>query len=477
MTTPGRKSLAEIAGPPECASYVHTIGGFVNLDNAATTPAFLDVKKAVDAAVLWYGSVHRGTGYTSRVSTQLLERARDRIFSFAGGRQDLDTIVFAQNSTSCINVLARRCAQRFGCGFEIIGSDAEHTSNLLPWMRWGTVRRCRLLESGDWDIVHLEQLLEQSRHPDIIAITAASNLTGHLTNVDEVARIVHRYNIPIAVDASQFVAHRSLQESRIGDEELWDFVVFAGHKMYAPYGTGVLVGPKDWFAAGWPDNPGGGTVRLIDGEDIAWADLPYREEGGTPNYVGIIAVATACDVLDTIGFWKIQEHEEALTETAAKTIGALDGITVHRPMSDCGPRWLPVFPFSVRGYDHAQVATYLGLERGIAVRSGHVCQHEFVRRLLGIVDTERKLMMRMAKHGDLPGNFGVVRASCGLTTTCQDIEVIAGALRDLVTSSVARNSRGRTVEYVTSGSVSSMIPDSLAQVLPWANRRNIATEK
>lgn len=401
----------------------------VNLDNAATTPALQRVFRVLAEVLPLYGSVHRGAGYLSRVSTNVLERARCAITEFsAGGARD-QMAIFTHNATASMNVLARRFGRLHERGI-VVTSAFEHSSNLLPWRRVGSVFECNALETGDWDLEHLADLLAATG-AQMVAVTAASNVTGRLVNVDEIAAVAHAHGALVAVDASQFVAHRPLVRGDRAAGTHWDFVVFSGHKMYAPFGVGVLVGPRSFFEGGWPDRPGGGTVRLIDGDEVIWADLPDREAGGTPNYPGLVALAEACTALREVGFDAIRSHEAALVACARRTIGDIDGVTVHRPLDD-DSNWLAVFPFSVAGYDHGHVAAYLGMERGIAVRSGHLCQYELARQLSGTSDSARAAVLAEARGGDLRNVYGVVRASAGPTTTTGDIEALDAALRALL---------------------------------------------
>jgi len=402
----------------------------VNLDNAATTPALRSVWDVVAEAVPLYGSVHRGAGYRSMVSTTVLERAQRAVTAFAAGGAEDQVAIFTHNATASLNVLARRLTQLHTDGLVVVTSAFEHSSNLLPWRRAGAVHECHAQDTGDWDLEHLAEVLRTTR-AQLVAVTAASNVTGRIVNVDDIAAVAHEHGALVAVDASQFVAHRPLLRGDKAAGTHWDFVVFSGHKMYAPFGVGVLVGPRSVFEGGWPDRPGGGTVRLIDGEEVVWTDLPEREAGGTPNYPGLVALAEACTALQKVGFDAIQRHEAALVACARRAIGEIEGLTVHRPLDD-ESGWLAVFPFSVSGYSHGQVAAYLGMEKGIAVRSGHLCQYELARQLAGVGKSERQRVLEEARRGDLRNVYGVVRASAGPTTSATDLETLGEALRSLI---------------------------------------------
>jgi selenocysteine lyase/cysteine desulfurase len=390
-----------------------------------------EVWDALVAAMPFYGSVHRGAGFESSVTTQLFDVARQTILEFAGGDATRDIAILTENTTDAVNLLARRHVQLYGIGFAVVTSDWEHSSNLLPWQRWGSVRNCRVDGDGEWDLEHLRELLAATP-TRIVAMTAASNVTGRVLRIRDVAAVVHEFGGKIIVDASQLAAHRAIERGVSGDAAHWDFVAFAGHKMYAPFGTGALVGPREFFEAGWPDRPGGGTVTMISGDDIVWADLPAKERGGSPNFAGTLALAEACATIRRIGFARIIEHEAALSAHAAECLWGIDGVAVLRSTHPTGGAYLPVFPFSVGGRAPGLVAAYLGHERAISVRAGHFCQYALMRELQGVSPEEHAAAVGAAREGDLRAVYGAVRASAGLTTTISDLDAIAEALASLV---------------------------------------------
>lgn len=402
---------------------------YVNLDNAATTPVLQSVWDGLAEIMPWYGSVHRGAGFKSVVSTQLFEDATERILRFSDADPEKDTLVFGLNTTSCINHLARRL--RMTREAIVVASEMEHSSNLLPWKKHATLIKCASTSEGLVDLNHLEDIL-RSHKVRLVAVTAASNVSGVVVDVHTIAKLAHQYGAHIFVDAAQYVAHRKVRRfSQVAAEHL-DFLAFAGHKMYAPLGTGVLVGPREVFNKGWPDAPGGGTVHLIDGEQIIWAVLPERERGGTPNFIGIVALAEACRVLTEIGFEKIADHENLLTEELRQRLLLLPEVMVHRPLTPSTQDRVALFPFSVRDRHHGLVATFLGAEHAIGVRSGQLCQFEFVNHLLGVSLSDRAQIVAEVKSGDRRRVPGIVRASCGLGTTIRDLDALTNALHQLM---------------------------------------------
>jgi selenocysteine lyase/cysteine desulfurase len=402
---------------------------YVNLDNAATTPPFRRVWDRLAEVMPWYGSIHRGAGFKSVVSTRLLEKSLATILRFSGGDPGDDMLVLGWNTTSCLNHLARRL--RLGPDSVVLTSDAEHTSNILPWRKHARVLECRAAADGGLDYDHLESLLK--KHPvKLVTVTGASNVTGAFTNVHRVARLSHQYGARMLVDAAQLVAHRKIDRHPASSPDHLDFVVYGAHKMYAPFGIGVLAAGKETFRDGWPDVAGGGTIRLIDGDEIVWSDLPERESGGTPNFPGLVALAEACEVITEIGFKNIEEHENALLRRASEKLLGVPHISVFRDLDPVGRGGAAVIPFSIRGYHHSLVAAVLGAERGIGVRAGHLCQFELIRRFLKITHEERLKAREDIKAGDRRSLYGVVRASCGLGTTVADIDALAEALHALV---------------------------------------------
>lgn len=266
----------------------------------------------------------------------------------------------------------------------------------------------------------------------LVAVTAASNVTGAILDVHRMAALAHSYGSQIFVDASQFIAHRKLDRKPAQSPEHLDFLAYSGHKMYAPFGVGVLIGPKDTFSKGWPDEAGGGTINLIDGDEIVWAGLPSREQGGTPNFPGVVALAEACCALEEIGFERIADHERALIRHVRTHLLDLPRVTFYRDLDSLGRESVAVFPFGVDGYHHFLVSAFLGYERGIGVRAGHLCQYALIRRLLSVSEEDRFRIRQEVASGDRRRMYGLVRASCGIATTLDELDILSNALHDLV---------------------------------------------
>jgi cysteine desulfurase / selenocysteine lyase len=238
---------------------------YVNLDNAATTPPLEAVWQKLAEVIPWYGSVHRGAGFKSAVSTRVLDQSVQIIRRFSDASSGSDMVLFGSNTTACVNHLARRL--NLTPKSTVVISAAEHTSNVLPWKKYCPVIEAPADGSGAIDLTRLEQVLK-SRQVRLVAVANASNVTGAIQDVYGVARLAHSHGAEVFVDAAQLIAHRKLERRSPDSPEHLDYVVYAGHKMYAPFGVGVLVGPRHVFEDGWPDQPGGGTVsdfgRVID---------------------------------------------------------------------------------------------------------------------------------------------------------------------------------------------------------------------
>jgi len=398
---------------------------YINLDYAATTPPFKENWDKLNEIMPMYGSVHRGSGYKSLFSSQLYDKSINEIYSFSDAKQENDLIVIGVNTTHCINILARRlCLKK---NSNILLSKNEHTSNFLPWKKHGSIIECNSLSDGTIDFNDLEQILKREKI-GLVVINAASNVTGIITKISQAAKLAHQYGAKIFVDASQFVAHRPLKRSIPSNDDYIDFVVYSGHKMYAPFGTGVLVASKDTFTKGWPDSVGGGTVKLFDDTGIIWSDIHERESGGTPNFPGVFMLAESCKMFNKIGFQKIIEHEKNLISCAVESLSKIDNLQLMHSFNKEKTDLLPVFSFSIKNYNHAIVGAYLGFEHAIGVRTGTLCQFSLIKDFLNIKNNDYNKIKREIKKGNVVNSYGIIRASCGIGTTVDEIKKLGIAL-------------------------------------------------
>jgi len=406
---------------------------YVNLDNAATTPPFVTVIDAVERFLPYYSSVHRGTGYKSRLSTRVYEDARAVVSGFVGADPERDVTVFAKNTTEAINKLAR--ALPMDTGSVVLTTMLEHHSNDLPWRaRAGTVH-VRAGSDGSLDEEDLERRLRRyAGRIALLAVSGASNVTGVVPRIHALAEKVHDAGGRILVDAAQLAAHRPIDMRPHDDPGHLDFVALSAHKLYAPFGSGALVGPRAAFGD-VPDHRGGGTVNAVTVDDVAWAELPDREEAGSPNVVGAVALAAALETLGAIGRERIAVHEAALLRYATSRLATVPGIRLHGP-PDLGER-VGVVPFTLEGVDHGLVAAVLGFEHAVGVRSGCFCAHPYISHLLGLDPAQRREWMRRAGAGDKRGAPGMVRMSLGCYSNETDVDRAVDALGQLAAGHVA----------------------------------------
>jgi len=379
---------------------------YANLDYAASAPALESVAARVVEVLPLYASVHRGAGYLSQVSTALYEASRATVARFVGARPD-DVAVITRNTTDALNLLA-------GCvpdGGRVLVLDVEHHANLLPWVRSvrGSGRTATILPSAPTVAETLTALRDElARQPyALVTLTGASNVTGEALPIASVVALAQEAGARVAVDGAQLVPHRafSLADSGV------DYVAFSGHKTYAPFGAGALVGRRDWLDAGTPYLAGGGAVRDVRTDRTLWQPAPARHEGGSPNVLGAVALAEACDALAALPAGALVEHEQALRERLVDGLAAIPGARVLRLWSDSTDP-VGVVAFTLGDHDSGLVAAYLSAEHGIGVRDGRFCAHP--------------LLARVGVTG------GAIRASVGVGTTTETVDRLLAGLRAYV---------------------------------------------
>jgi selenocysteine lyase/cysteine desulfurase len=394
---------------------------YVNLDYAASAPALQAVHDAVEELLGWYSSVHRGAGFKSRASTAAYEGARESIHRFVNARDD-HAVIITRNTTDSINLLAGTLPE----GTHVVAFAGEHHANLLPWKRIG-VRYLPVPESPGDALESLAATLEELPHcedPHLVAVTGASNVTGEIWPLAEIARVAHENGARLLVDAAQLAPHAPIDMRRDGI----DFLALSGHKLYAPYGAGALIGERDWLSSGDPFLRGGGAVKLVTVTDTVWAELPDRQEAGSPNVVGAVALGVACDTLATAGMDRVADEEHELAAYARTQLATVDGFQHYRVWPDDHPR-TGLLTFNLAGVPYDLLAAVLSAEHGIGIRHGCFCAHPLMVRLLKVADDEvGRLMdeMRAGHHERLPG---AARMSLGLGSTTADVDTLADALR------------------------------------------------
>jgi len=414
--------LVELVGsgtPVTCAD--GRIVAYHDLDCAASTPSLPAVYRAVREFVPWYSSVHRGAGFKSQVSTAAYEHARASLLSFARGTDPGDDVaIICRNTTEAINHLAYRLELRPG---DVVATTvAEHHANLLPWARIAQRRWIECESDGTFGLDAVTDALESSPRPRLLAITGASNVTGWMPPVTSICELAHDRGVPVAMDAAQLAPHRPIPPGP-------DFVAFSGHKMYAPFGAGTLIGPRSAFAEGDPFLAGGGAVDLVSTDEVIWTEPPDREEAGSPNVIGAIALDAAVAQLGRIGWDAMVSHEAVLGRRLRTGLAAIDGVRLLGP--DLQTDVLAMATFTVEGMHHALLACRLAVEFGVGVRHGCFCAHPYLMRLLGLSAAEIAQARNEVLAGDRRNIPGAVRASCGIGTSSDDIDALLEAVREL----------------------------------------------
>ncbi len=402
---------------------------YINFDNAASTPTLKPVVAKVDEFLRWYSNVHRGTGFKSKLSSWAFETSRGQIASFVNGNQKERIVLFSKNSTEAINHLARRFPfRRDGV---VLTTVMEHHSNELPWRKAAKVVHIGVLPDGRIDEDDFRKKLETYRDTvQLVAVTGASNVTGYINPVHTYARWSHDAGAKFFCDAAQLAPHRPIDMKHPDDPDRIDYLAFSAHKMYAPYGLGGLLAERSPFEQGDPDIVGGGTVDIVNLENAYWTDLPDKEEAGTPDIVGAVALAAAVKFLREYGWTRIIDHETTLTRYALEQLVRVPGIVLY---GDADPRRagdrLGVISFNIGTIPHALTAAILSNEWAIGTRNGCFCAHPYVKAIMHVGENDARKMEQEILHRDRSHLPGTVRISFGLYNTTAEIDSLCDALR------------------------------------------------
>jgi len=392
------------------------------------------VQQAVDDFLVYYSSVHRGTGFKSQLSTHAYEQARSIVMEFVGANPEDHTCIFGKNTTEAINKLARRLPLN-GKRNIVLASGMEHHSNDLPWRAAADVVHIRLTPDGHLDLEDFEaQLTKFADRIALVALSGASNVTGYLNPIHQLAERVHAVGALFLVDCAQLAPHRKIYMLPLDNPAHLDFIGLSAHKMYAPFGTGALIGRKDVFEIGDPDMTGGGTVEIVTLDSVVWSPPPEREEAGSPNVIGAVALAAAIRQLEALGMDEVARHEADLTSYALQKLNAMPEIQIYgdRDPTKTANR-LGVIPLQLKHVPHFLAAAVLGYEFGIGVRSGCFCAHPYILHLLGLSPAEAAEVRRRMIGGDKSEMPGLIRASFGLYNSRQEVDSLIDALQRIST--------------------------------------------
>ena len=399
-----------------------TMKTFINFDNAATTPPLKASVNSIQSFLAYYGSVGRGCGYKSQVTTKIFEDSKDEILNFFNIKtKENYGVIYVKNTTEGMNLLANKLV--FSSDDIILTTRMEHHSNDLPWrFTSSNIKYVEVDKDGRLNINEFEEMFYKYKEKiKLVAVTGASNVTGYVNDIQSISNIVHRNGALMLLDAAQLAPHR-----RIEMEGLVDFLVFSAHKMYAPFGIGVIVYKKECFSKEQPFIKGGGTVFYVGDEDVIWSEYPEREEGGTPNVLGVIGLVSAMKQIKRIGFDYMEWYEGILAK--ALIIG-LKSITEIKVYSDNNLKnKLAIGTFNINGLDYSRVSQLLDYYGGVAVRSGCFCAHPYIKRLLGISDEYEKNFLKNPNTR----KPGMVRASMGLYNSVDEISTFLNVLELII---------------------------------------------
>ena len=382
----------------------------VYLDNAATTQKPQVVLDAImEAYSKWNANVHRGVHHLSQVATQKHEDARKIVAGLIHAQSE--EIIFTKGTTDSINMLARSFGEEMvDEGDEIIVSQLEHHSNIVPWQmlcerKKAVLKVIPLREDLSLNIEAFKGLLNERTR--LVSVAQVSNVLGIINPVEEIIRLAHEKNVPVCVDGAQSVPHLAVNVQQLD----CDFLVFSAHKMYGPTGLGVLYGKKEWLDKLPPAEGGGEMIEHVSFAQTTYNVLPYKFEAGTPNYVGSYAFGKAIDYLQEIGLESVALHENSLTQYLEQQLSLLPNVRVYA----AGIPKAGAVSFNVYRADGSLIHPFdVGVlldRQGVAVRTGHHCAEPLIDYL------------------QVPGT---VRASVGMYNTKEDIDTVITALKKAI---------------------------------------------
>ena len=383
----------------------------VYLDNAATTQKPQVVLDAiVEAYSRWNANVHRGVHHLSQVATQKHEEARKKVAGLIHAQSE-EEIIFTKGTTDSINMLAYSFGEAMVHeGDEIIVTQLEHHSNIVPWQmlcerKKAVLKVIPLREDLSLDIEVFKGLLNEKTR--IVSVAQVSNVLGIINPIEEIIRLAHEQNIPVCVDGAQSVPHLTVDVQQLD----CDFLVFSAHKMYGPTGLGVLYGKKEWLDQLPPAEGGGEMIEHVSFEQTTYNVLPYKFEAGTPNYVGSYAFGKAIDYLQEIGLEHIASHEHSLSQYLEQQLAQIPNVRVY---AEGAPKAGAV-SFNVYRADGSLIHPFdVGVlldRQGVAVRTGHHCAEPLIDYL------------------QVPGT---VRASVAMYSTEAEIDAFIAALKKAI---------------------------------------------
>jgi len=418
---------------------------YVNLDNAATTPPLLEVQNGVNDFLASYGSIHRGAGSKSKISTEIYEESREVIKDFVNAPKD-SYVLFSENTTEAMNLTSYFFSFLKG---KVAVSAIEHSSSWLPWVKAEGIKaigreqvklhsmetvnhqiqiagreqvvRYDVNDKFEFDLNSIEKLL-QKNDVKVFVLTASSNINGYCPEIKNIGKLVHKYNALFVVDACQYLQHHEIDMQDMGI----DFLAASGHKFYAPYGSGFLVGSKKFFDEFLPYQIGGGNLPYIteEGEFLRYRNQ-LAHDPGTSNSVGAVAMGLALKQLSKLGIDNVKNYESKLANRLFAYMKSNEKIQLF--VND--DHLNTVIPFRISGMDSVEVAEKLNTVYGIGVRAGSFCVYQVVRKLLKLKDEFD--IVSSVKNGDISKIPSLVRASIALCNTEEDVDRMIEALNEM----------------------------------------------
>ena len=347
----------------------------VYLDNAATTQKPQSVLDEVDSLYSEANAnVHRALYSLGSEATERFENSRKKVAKYIGANSEKE-IVFTSGTTESINLLARSIGNTLKPGDEILISEMEHHSNIVPWQmaaqRTGaTLKYLSIKKTGDLDISNPEKYF--TSNTKIVSLTHMSNVLGTINPIKKLSEKAHQVGAIMIVDGAQGASHMPVDVKELG----CDFYAFSGHKMLGPTGIGVLWGKTEYLEEMDPFMGGGEMINTVTMESSTWNDIPYKFEAGTPNFAQAVGLGAAIDYLQNIGMNNIATHEQMLIKYALGKLNQIDGLRIHGSAKDRGG----VISFNMDGIHPHDLAQFLN-EDNIAIRVGHHCAQPLLKTL------------------------------------------------------------------------------------------------
>ena len=378
----------------------------VYLDNAASAQKPIQVLMAEEQLHNeYYGNIHRAAHYMADKATVEFEAVRHKIQQFINA-ESREEIIFTKGATESINLVAHSFGEKFiSEGDEIIVSEMEHHSNIVPWQLVATRKKAKVVklpfnDSGELQLEKLSDLI--NKKTKLIAVTHVSNVLGTINPIAEIIGLAHKNNIPVLVDGAQAVQHLAVDVYKLDV----DFYAFSAHKMYGPNGVGVLYGKKKWLDEMPPYQGGGEMISEVTFEKTTFNEPPYKFEAGTPNITNVIAFGAAVDLIQEIGLDPISKWEQDILYYATSELKKIPGIKIYGE----APEKSSVISFNINGIHPYDLGTMLD-KMGVAVRTGHHCADPVMQ------------------HYHISGT---VRISFALYSSQEEIDIFISALKKVI---------------------------------------------